>query len=532
MFKNRLYFGDNLNRMRKIKSGKVDLICTDPPFNSGMQYCTFYNDSEAKKEAFTDIWTYNKTTEKIRDDIENRANDPSNESNYIYEAVRTTLEGFDLQLQNKRSGPKGSMRAYLTYMAPRLVECHRLLKDTGSIYLHCDPTASHYLKTLLDTIFGLENFRNEIIWEYNKWQNSSKAFQKNHDVILFYSKSNNYTFNTIFKNEMTPDMEANRKRGYKRSISKNKGRKQLTVYDRNNPKARAQINSGEFAVNKIKYLDEEYINRKPKMPDVWTDIHNLGTSANEKLGYPTQKPRNLYERMIKASSNEGDIIFDPFCGTGTTLDAAQVLNRHWVGIDLTFLALKPIEIRLKDIHALKRHTNYLIRGMPTNVQEARLLCDDNQGRREFEILAVTNISLYPTQHVGDGGYDGIGYFTIWDINGNKTSLKLISEVKTGKVTITQVRAFCHTIQKNNAAGIFITLDPVTRGMEEEADSIGNYEHNGKKYPKFQFLQITDELLKYPERFCNAIKLPTTLKQQKKLDRHIPDYQMKMNIETN
>ena len=274
---NKIIQGDNLEIMRGMDDESVDLICTDPPFNSGNNF-----------GQFNDRWK--------------------------------------------------SMDEYLSFMVPRMVEMRRLLKDTGSLYLHCDPTASHYLKVELDMIFGMKNFRNEIVWCYKKWSNNTKSFQKNHDIILYYSKCDNYTFNPIY-GEFAESSKKSHDQGYFINYKKN----YLLVYDKSRPKVMELIDSGKF--DQIYYKD-----KKPGvlLSDHWTDIKPLSSASNERDGYPTQKPVKLYQRIINTSSNPGDLVLDPFTGSGTTLDAAQSLERRWIGIEINKDGVEIIKKRLDD----------------------------------------------------------------------------------------------------------------------------------------------------------------------------------------
>ena len=339
---NKIHYGDNLEIMRSMKEKTIDLICTDPPFNSDRNY------ESSEGLAFSDTWNDKEETYAARYKLRRLA-----EEDHRYIRLNEALEGFDLLLKDNEK-----MKGYLAFMGPRILEMHRLLKDTGSFYLHCDSSASHYLKSLLDTVFGYKNFRNQIIWSYNKWQSGNKkSFPKTHNIILFYSKTVNSNFNVLFQKELTPDMKGNRKREYKRCISTPKDFKRLTVYDKTNPKAIAQINSSEFNKDEIIYLDNIDPTESLKQIDVWSDIPILGATAKERIGYPTQKPCALYERIIKASSNEGDIVLDPFCGSGTTLDAAHQLNRKWIGIDINEDAMK---IAYKRIFSNKKDQQLLL----------------------------------------------------------------------------------------------------------------------------------------------------------------------------
>ena len=499
---NKLYFGDNLEVMREMEDGRVDLICTDPPFNSGRNYNAFLTESRAQTKAFTDTWTWDDPAQDARADIETRAR-----TSDTYKALDTSLKGYDLVLQNAVSGNKGAMRAYLAFMGPRLAEMHRLLKNTGSIYLHCDPTASHYLKGVMDAIWDQgnrkknEHFRNEIVWSYRTGGASKKEFSKKHDIILFYTKSKNFTFH----------------QQKEKSYTKSKSRKPGVVnYGGGN---------AEF------FEDEHGVFNYVNMRDIW-EMSYVGSTSPERLGYPTQKPRALYERMIKASSNEGEIVMDPFAGCGTTLDAAQTLNRAWIGIDITILSLEPMARRLGDRHGLKPSIDYEIHGYPTNMQEVQKLVRDEKKYHDFSNWAVTRLGLQPTKSVGDGGKDGeaeVGHITLWDPGtGEKTNTRILAEVKSGKPTIAQVRAFCHTMSKHDAIGIFITIEPVSAGMRQEAADMGTFSHNNDIYPKLQFWQIDDDYFDDPGKL--PVRLPEKwLEPTRKLERHFSSTQIDLNL---
>ena len=409
-------------------------------------------------------------------------------------------------LQNAVSGNKGAMRAYLAFMGPRLAEMHRLLRDTGSIYLHCDPTASHYLKGVMDAIWDQNNrkknehFRNEIVWHYRRWTAGNKDFQRMHDIILRYTKSGNFKFNVQFE-------------PYGDWIKKD-----YSHVDENGKRWRWHTVKGKrYKV----YLEDE--DKGVKLNDVW-QIPYLGSTAKERLGYPTQKPIALYERIIKASSKEGALVMDPFCGCGTTIDAAHTLKRFWIGIDLTVISLDPIGYRLFDRHGLLPHTDYEIDGYPTNMQEVYKLVRDEKKYHDFSNWAVTRVGLKPTANVGDGGKDGVGHFMLWEPDTDtETQRRIIAEVKTGKPTITQVRAFRDVINSQNAvAGIFITLEPVTAGMRQLAADMGTFEHaeSGNRYPRLQFWQIDDAYFDDPDTLKHIIRLPRQwIQPRKKSERH-------------
>ena len=497
----KLYFGDNLTIMREMEDGFVDLIATDPPFNSGRDYNAFFTESKAQSKAFTDIWQWDTGAQDARTDIAQRA-----KANDTYKALDNCLKGYDLVLQNAVSGNKGAMRAYLAFMGPRLAEMHRLLRDTGSIYLHCDPTASHYLKGIMDAIWDQSNrkkneyFRNEIVWCYRGAGYPKKDFGRRHDIILRYSKGAEHVFNL---DDVREEYAEATKERFKHYIGNKR-------------------KSGDFGVQQLNPLG--------KHPDDWWQIQPVAPSSKERLGYPTQKPLALYERMIKASSNEGALVMDPFCGCGTTIDAAHTLNRRWIGIDLTVISLDPIGYRLFDRHGLLPHTDYEIDGYPTNMQEVYKLVRDEKKYHDFSNWAVTRVGLKPTANVGDGGKDGVGHFMLWEPDTDtETQRRIIAEVKTGKPTTTQVRAFRDVINSQNAvAGIFITLEPVTAGMRQLAADMGTFEHaeSGNSYPRLQFWQIDDAYFQNPETLKEILRLPREwIRPRKKSERHAPEIQL-------
>ena len=561
---NKLYFGDNLEILREMDEGRVDLICTDPPFNSGRDYNSFIGDSLAQKKAFTDMWTWDTATQDARADIEHRAY-----TNDTYKALNECLKGYDLILRRAVSGNSGAMRAYLAFMGPRLAEMHRILTQKGSIYLHCDPTASHYLKGVMDTIFGVENFRNEIVWQRTKAHNDGKQYGRVHDTILFYSKSNQRIWNPVYTahnpeyvkkfyrhqdeiglyqpitlnasgvsrgesgkpwrgvdpNAMGNHWRAPRREAWPEGVEPPENYESLSVHE----KLDALDASGlvywppKGRVPRFKrYLSTTKGNR---VQDVITDINHLTSASKERLGYPTQKPLALYERLIRASSNEGDIVLDPFCGCGTTIDAAHSLNRNWIGIDLTILALDPMRQRLADRHGLEPSVDYQIEGYPTNMQEVRRFLKEGDKRKyhDFSNWAVTRLGLKPTRDIGDGGHDGVGHVTLWDTQQMKESnARVLAEVKTGRPSITQVRAFCQVMHENNAEiGIFITIAPISAGMRQQAEKMGSFEHNGRNYPRLQFWQIDDAYFENPEIINTFVRLPMEwrIRPSQKSERH-------------
>lgn len=492
---NKLHFGDNLDILRNMDDEIVDLICTDPPFNAGRNYNIFRN-----KSSDSDNWTWDKTAEDTRAYIEIKAtNCPT------YSALNDCLRGFDQMLRN--TDP--AIRAFLTFMGPRLVEMHRILAKTGSIYLHSDPTASHYLKCMMDAIFGKENFRNEIVWHYRRAAPAGSQFHRMHDIILFYTKTDDYVFpetKPVYKNDIFV------RDAFIEPIEE----KPITLKnDKRNP-----IRRRKLGVN-------------VSMRDVWDDINPLFSLSIERLDYPTQKPRLLYERMIKASSNEGDLVLDPFCGGGTTLDAAQALKRHWIGIDISILAFDPITYRLKDRYGLEPSKenelkDYEIEGYPASLHDVKKLADDKTKHDEFSYWVITRPGLTPAKNDKKDNQA-----TLWTLNDRKRSdVRIVAEVKAGKPTSKHVRALQKSIEDNDAnIGILITLEPVTSEMREIADTMEKFEYRGLTFPRLQFWQITDKYFQDPETIYDDLQLPGKLrfKPTKKEDRFLPDFKFDLNL---
>ena len=543
---------------------RVDLICTDPPFNSGRDYNSFIGDSLAQKKAFTDTWTWDTAAQDARADVEHRAY-----ASDTYKALDECLKGYDLILRRAVSGNSGAMRAYLAFMGPRLAEMHRILTQKGSIYLHCDPTASHYLKGVMDAIFGVENFRNEIVWQRTNAHNDGKQYGRIHDTILFYSRGKQTVWNPVYTSHDPQYV----KRAYRHQderglyrvgdlnasgVRHGESGKPWRGVDPNvvgnhwrAPRREAWPEGVEPPDNyeslsvheKLDALDANgliYWPPKGSVPgfkrylstskgrrvhDVITDINPLASASKERLGYPTQKPLALYERLISASSNEGDVVLDPFCGCGTTIDAAHTLKRNWIGIDLTILALDPMRQRLANRHGLEPSVDYQIEGYPTNMQEVRRFLKDGDKRKyhDFSNWAVTRLGLKPTRDVGDGGHDGVGHVTLWNTQQMKeTDARVLAEVKTGRPSITQVRAFCQVMHENNAEiGIFITIAPISAGMRQQTEHMGSFEHNGRSYPRLQFWQIDDAYFENPEVINTFVRLPMEwrIRPSQKSERH-------------
>lgn len=492
---NSLYYGDNLDILRKyIPDESIDLVYLDPPFNSKRNYNVLFNNpkghqSQAQITAFEDTWHWGEQAEREYNEV---LQQPNTDVAEMMVALRKFLRQSD-------------MMAYLTMMANRLLELHRVLKPTGSLYLHCDTTASHYLKLVLDVVFDIENYQNEIIWKRTTAHNDSSKYGKNTDSIFYYTKSDSFTFNFQFKpydedylarfrykdpdGRMWTDDNATAKGlsggGYEYEY---KGVTSLWRYPLETMKQLDEQSKLHFTKNGgirvKKYLDES---KGIKLQALWDDISPINSQAQERLGYPTQKPLSLLERIITASSNAGDIVLDPFCGCGTAVHAAQKLGRKWIGIDITHLAISLIEKRMKDAFT---NITFEVHGTPKDFDSARDLATRN--KYEFQWWACSLVNAQPFQGKkkgADGGIDGLIFFTD-DHTGPK---KIIISVKGGdNVGVTMVKDLIATVEREKAAiGLFVTLAPPTKVMLTEATSAGFYTsvQMGKTYPKIQILTI-------------------------------------------
>lgn len=512
---NKLYYGDNLSILRDyIASESVDLVYLDPPFNSNRNYNVLFKDesgkeSEAQITAFDDTWHWNASAEETYRDLVTQG---SANISKVIGAMRESIG-------------TNQMMAYLVMMAARLVELHRVLKPTGSLYLHCDPTASHYLKVVLDSIFGIENFRNEIIWQRTSaGKPIYHNLPKNADHILWYTKTSEYNFKPILQPLSNDDiatfnLDDNDGRGkYNTQPIINPGFRPNLRYiyvDNKGKKWQPPKNGWRFNKERMKELEqnnrlyfgktirekyylEERIQKGKQVSNIWLDLPP--TPSNEMLGYPTQKPILLLERIIQASSNENDIVLDPFCGCGTAVAAAQKLGRKWIGIDVTHLAIALQKYRLKDSFGLVEKKDYEVKGEPEDLESAKRLAEDS--RYQFQWWALSLIKARPLggdsgskegKKGSDKGIDGV--ITFIDDASGKPKRALV-QVKSGKVKSGDIRDLNGTIQREDAAiGIFITLESPSRDMQKEAVVAGFYHSDGwnKDYPKLQILTIADLL---------------------------------------
>jgi DNA modification methylase len=537
---NYLYYGDNLSVLReKIPSESVDLCYIDPPFNSKRNYFQIYNnigeEDKAQAQAFIDTWTWDQLANEGYQEI--ITNFGGRFTSQLIELIR----GLRLILK------EGSLFAYLVSMSLRITEIHRILKETGSFYLHCDPTASHYLKLLLDAIFCPHggSFRNEIVWEKTRVPKAqSQHFAKQQDVIFFYTKSSDYTFNYLYKQ---PDEHYIKK--YFSQVEENSGRKyQLVSFLQDGqgqpkqfgerlispPNGKHWIWSQE-KINEAmqkgllvfthpdkprlkKYLDEQL---GKNLGTIWIDIPPINSQAKERLGYPTQKPEALLERIIKTSSNIGEVVLDAYCGCGTTVSVAQNLQRKWVGIDITYQSISLILRRLEQSFGKDILETIDIDGIPKDLRSVQALVEkkDDRLRKEFEKWAIltysNNRAIINTKKGADKGIDGIAYF----LTSKNETAKMVFQVKSGKVERKDIAALRGDMEREQAAmAILITLENPTKAMEEEARATGFYHHEmmGKQYQKIQIVTI-EEMLTQDKRLEMPLSLEVLKKAELKQD---------------
>ena len=515
-WQNKLYFGDNLPIMREhIPDESVDLIYLDPPFNSNATYNVLFrehdsSESAAQIQAFDDTWHW------------------STDAEWHYQQVVTTgpRKLADMLQAMRTFLGQNDMMAYLTMMAPRMVELHRVLKPTGSIYLHCDPTASHYLKLLLDAVFGAHNFINEISWQRSQTRSSiHRRYRRAHDVILFYGKGTKYHFSMQYRElsnaslelyngvderghyQLVPLLVSGRRNGETgqpwRGIDPNQrgrsGMHWVTTpdnLDKYESEKRVHWPDRVGGMPRLKY----YLDDSPGTPvnDFWHDIPLIPSQSPEALGYPTQKPEALLERIISASSNEGDVVLDPFCGCGTAVAVAERLNRKWIGIDVTHLAISLMRSRLRDSFG-DDLSDYEVIGSPADAESARALSLEggNTGRYQFEYWALGLVEARPARDMKKGADAGIdGYINFFDDNSGKAK-SVIVQVKSGQVGRNVIATLKGDMEREKAEmSLLITLRPPTKPMLEEAASAGFYTpeaYPDRQFPRVQVATIEDIL---------------------------------------
>ena len=453
----------------------VDLIYLDPPFNSKAHYNIIFGQQKreeskrAQVRAFEDTWYWDERAisrvERLRKSIGYEQRKKLFGALYIF------------------PGPSGLL-SYLSYMAERLTECQRILKTTGSIYFHCDPTSSHYLKLVMDAIFGADNFRNEIIWDYKKVSNSkARKFLRAHDIILFYTNSEKYTYNELYDSELSPRKQQLVDAGY--NTKRMKGDRYLYIYDQ--AKVDQRVADGRLRLEDFDIVREVDTTKGNRFTDVFS-INFTNPQSKEYIGYPTQKPTALLERIINSSTNPGDVVLDPFCGCGTTVKAADNLNRKWLGIDISVLAVDIILSRLEG-------RKIPVSGLPADYTATQRLAKDSWS--EFERWAVTRLDGFAPndKQTGDGGIDGRGVILGEAPDGLNADV-LVQVKGTKSIAIDAVRAFRGVVEREKATcGLFISLAEVPRSIRSEAADMGNItikvEGQDIEYPRLQVWSIKD-----------------------------------------
>jgi DNA modification methylase len=503
VFENTLYYGNNLEILRRyVKDESVDLIYLDPPFKSNQDYNVLFAEQDGTRaasqiKAFEDTWRWDQAAARI-----------------YYDLVKTpgqlssTLQAFRMILG------ESDMMAYVAMMAPRLAELKRVLKPTGSIYLHCDSTASHYLKILIDAIFGTHAFKNEIIWKRTSGRKATKRYGRVHDVIFYYTKSDKCAWNpvsvphdpvNIKGHDLIRDTDGRlyrlsdltgagagpaRRFGDRGMIHPPKGRHWMFDQEGiNGLLAEGRIgftrSGGPRLINYVEALEGVAVR------DVWTDIDPINSAARERLGYPTQKPEALLERIFKASSNKGDVVLDPFCGCGTAVAVAQRLGRRWIGIDITHIAISLIKSRLWD--AFGKGVRYRVVGEPVSLPDAMALAKSEPFQFQAWALGLVGARLVEPKKGADRGIDGQLNF-IDDASGKVK--RIIISVKAGKTGVAHVRDLAGVLAREEAPiGVLIMMGEPTGPMRSEAASAGFYNSPGmnKTYPRLQ-LRTIEELL--------------------------------------
>jgi site-specific DNA-methyltransferase (adenine-specific) len=508
---NTLYYGDNLEVLREhIADKSVDLIYLDPPFNSNASYNVLFRapsggGTDASIEAFDDTWQWGPAAEDALADIRASGN---HKLHTLMGAIRTALGD-------------NALMAYLAMMAVRLVELHRVLKDTGSLYLHCDPTASHYLKLVLDAVFGAENYRNEITWKrrvgMSSAVHSANRFGTVTDTIFFYGRSEAAPFHVQY-NLNDPDYQRYIEerftqvdeygRRFQATSLVNPARRPNLMYDYKGYKS--PPNGWMISKEKMEEWDKEgkiyfpksadgrlrrksYADELKGMPvqNLWTDIPEINSQAQERLGYPTQKPRALLERIIAASSNPGDVVLDPFCGCGTAVDAAEKLGRRWIGIDVTHLAIGLIEKRMHEGYdTAEGPLQFEVIGVPKDKDSALRLAAEKP--HDFQNWFCLKVGGYPLDGGRKGADRGVdGHFYPYE-NSRDTSTGVIS-VKAGhNIGVAMIRDLRGVMEREGYPfGLFLSAYEPTGPMKAEAAAAGVHENEFGRFPRLQILTPAD-----------------------------------------
>jgi DNA modification methylase len=532
---NKLFYGDNIDVLRRfVRDESVDLCYIDPPFNSKRNYNQIYNnigrEDAAQAQAFVDTWTWdNHANECLSDILDNKNGVQTAQSISLIQGLESVLG-------------RGSLLAYLVNMTVRIAEIHRTLKTTGSFYLHCDDSADSYLRLICDAIFVPQggDFKNEIIWKRTTAHSDANRFGRNADRIHFYTKSDNYTFNQLYsaydKTYLEKTYKEKDEKGHFMSdnltgagITKGGSDVEWNGYKPSTRgrhwaipvqpvvdlvgKEKASLMTSEEKLNLLyrnglifltkngtprfkRYLD---LTKGVALQEIWTDINSISAHAQERLGYPTQKPEALLERIIKVSSNEGDTVLDAFCGCGTTVAAAQKLKRRWTGIDITYQSISLIMKRLRKIEGAAELVE--LHGIPRDLQSVKALINkkDDRVRKEFEKWAVLtfsdNLAVINEKRGADKGVDGVAYtITGRDNKGSLKSMPVIFSVKSGHVNSSVIRDLHGTVEREKAAaGILITLEEPSKPMIQEAKQAGQFKGDFASFDRLQIVTVKEIL---------------------------------------
>ena len=542
-WKNKLFYGDNLEMLRKrVKDETVDLAYIDPPFNSKRNYNQIYNnvgnDDRAQAQAFVDTWTWNDHAIKCYEEILTNENGVQTQQSI---ALTSGLE--------KVLG-KGSLFAYLVSMTVRIAEIHRALKPTGTFYLHCDPTTSHYLKLVCDALFVTRggDFKNEITWKRTSAHSTAKRYGCNTDIIFYYTKSDDYTWNQLYTDfdykhlSKFSRKDPDGKLWYDDNLTGAGTTSGITGEDWRGFSVRAIGRHWRTTHDELDRLAEEnkiYFPPNSGFPrlkrylegakgvavqEVWDDISPINSQATERLGYPTQKPEALLERIIGASSNEGDVVLDAFCGCGTTIAVAEQLKRLWIGMDITYQSISLVLRRLEHTFGKDVLDSITITGVPRDMDSAIALAhkQDDRLRKEFEkwsVLTYTNNRAIINDKKGaDQGIDGIAYF----LTGKDENAKIIFQVKSGNVKRDTIATLRGDMEREQAAiAILLTLEKPTAPMLKEAKAAGRFHHEsmGKNYDKIQIVTI-QEIVESSKR----LEIPMSMEVLRAARRKVEDKQ--------
>lgn len=502
-----LFYGDNLDVLRQhVKDETIDLVYLDPPFNSAQDYNVLFAEQDgtraaAQIKAFEDTWRWDQGAARNCEELIEKGGRVAD----AMRAFRTFLGESD-------------MMAYLAMMAPRLVELRRVLKPTGSIYLHCDPTASHYLKMLMDAMFGAACFRSEIVWKRTSAHSSATRYGPVHDVLLFYSKTSSHVWNPIYQpydqsylDEFYTHVDPDGRRWRRSDLTGAGVRHGETGKPWRGIDVTAKGRHWAYPPFELERMDaagkihwpakkggmpmfKRYADEQPGVPlqDVWSDIKPMHNLSAERLGYPTQKPEALLARIIESSSNAGDTVLDPFCGCGTTIAAAHKLSRRWIGIDVTHLAISLIKTRLRDAYGAGIEKTYRVVGEPADLASAERLANDDPYQFLWWALGLVGARPVEQKKGADKGIDGRLYFHD-ESTGGKTK-QIVFSVKAGHTGAPHVRDLVGVLQREKAEiGVLISLQDPTKPMRAEAASAGFYKTAWGRHSRVQLLTIADLL---------------------------------------